>query len=333
TTRYDGDGLVVETTGPGAARFCVDRGPFQIVHHDLAPDGPVVRTESFDAHGRLVALEDVVDTGHTIVTNYDLELDGRVAALRDGSGSARATWIHAGPGEPVRITEADAGTRTYYRDAAGRLVERVDADGTSVLFSFDAIGRVVAIDPRGPSGTTRLRTVVYDADPDPAHPSAGRFLDGRVAVADEGDHRCRYSYDHAGRPVREEFGSGGDTLAIVRSHDLQGNLRTVSYPDGSVVTYDRHASGAVVGVVGVADTFEHDADGAVLGWRFANGTRVELERDADTRRTTAQRAVAAGGAALRSFEYGYDAIGTLTTVLDAGAFGSEHHTYAYDGLH
>ncbi|MFH8250146.1 toxin TcdB middle/N-terminal domain-containing protein [Microbacterium sp. B2969] len=331
-TVYDGDALVLESHGPSEAGFMVERTPFTVVHRDPAAAGAVLRTEHFDAHGRLAQLDSVAAPGHIITTRYDLELDGRITALREGGGPAQAAWVHAGPGEPIRITQADAGTRTYYRDAAGRLVERVDPDGTSLRFSFDALGRVTAIDHHAPTGDTRLRTVHYDVDPDAAHPAAGRFLEGRVAVVDEGDVRCRYSYDHAGRPVREEWNVDADTMAVTRTYDRQGQLASVAYPDGNSVAYERHASGAVTRVVGVADDIEHAADGQVLAWRAANGVRIELTRDEIGQRITRRRAVDAGGVELRSLGYGFDAIGAVTSVSDAGSFGAEHHEYAYDGL-
>src|SRR5437879_1850948 len=61
----------------------------------------------------------------------------------------------------------DAGTRTYYRDAADRLRERVNADGSRVFYTYDALGRMTRIEAPAPGGNDRqlLRGIVYDADP------------------------------------------------------------------------------------------------------------------------------------------------------------------------
>ena len=254
--------------------------------------------------------------------------------LRDGDGAQVAHWEHAGPGEPVRIVHRDADARTYLRDAANRLVARTEGDGTELRYGFDVLGRVVSVDAARPGGgaAARVRTLTYDADPDPGHPSAGRFLAGRVAVVEEAGNTFRWSYDRGGRPVREEQLIAGATAAVEREYDLQGHPRVVTYPDGTRVEYVLDPSGAVIRVIGLADDFEYDADGHLLGYVADNGMRVELPREPGTRRLAAVRATAPGGALLRGVEYGYDEVGCITSLLDTGPGGTESSRFDYDGL-
>ena len=275
-TRYDASGLVVEVTDPGGVVFATVRAPFTISHHEGGLSGPLSRIERFDARGRLVRVEEHVGDGDVVVHAYDLEPDGRVNALRDADGSVVARWLHAGPADPVRIEQRDAGTRDYLRDASGRLVRQTGADGAALLYSFDILGRVTSVDHRPAGGAAeRIRRIAYDADPDPAHPSAGRFLDGRVATLEEGPPGqsavFRFSYDAAGRPIAEEQAVAGVTETIRREYDLQGRPTAVTYPDGTRVAYALHAGGAVVGVAGFADAIEYGADGSIHAYRLPGG--------------------------------------------------------------
>ncbi|WP_235583093.1 RHS repeat domain-containing protein [Kitasatospora sp. Root107] len=339
-TSYDAAGLVTGVTDPGGAVFAAERAPFTIAHREGGPVGALTREERYDARGRLTAVLEHVGDGTVAEHRYELDPDGRVAVLRDGMGAEVASWLHAGPSEPVRISHRDAGSRHYLRDAAGRLVRQTGSDGAELRYSFDVLGRVTAVDqvPVGGGAPVRVREVVYDADPDPAHPSAGRFLDGRVAVLHEGPigsaATFRYSYDAAGRPVTEEQTVDGETLTLRREYDLQGRLVALAYPDGARVGYQLHAGGAVLAVGGFADAVEYAADGALLAYRLPGGARVETPRDPDSGRLAAVRAVPAGGGpVLRALEYTYGGDGSITGMLDTAPGGTELSEFRYDGLH
>jgi YD repeat-containing protein len=271
------------------------------------------------------------------VTRYDLDFDGRVRVLRDAGGAEVARWEHAGPGDPVRIAHRDAGARDYLRDAAGRLAEMTDADGTVLRYGLDVLGRVVSVDSivagdGGADVVTRLRTMTYDADPDPGHPSAGRFLSGRIAVIDEGGNTFRWSYDRAGRPVREAQEVAGVAAAVQREYDVQGRLTSLTYPDQARVDYDLDPTGAVVRVARFADDLEYGPDGLLRRYVADNGMTVEMPRSRrpggcrrsaqPPRRRTAARP-----------EYGYDATGSIASLLDVAPADTESESFGYDGLH
>jgi YD repeat-containing protein len=58
-----------------------------------------------------------------------------VLRIRDGAGAEVASYVYAGPSEPIGITHRDAGTRTYYRDSGGKVVEQIGADGATLSTS------------------------------------------------------------------------------------------------------------------------------------------------------------------------------------------------------
>lgn len=339
--RYDVEGNLVEAAGPGPAHFRIARDNFTLRHWEgaaagdfgaPAPAAPPTRVEHFDARDRVARIDEARGDGAMVVTGYRLTVDGRIEVIEDGAGGEITRYVFACAAEPIRITHRDAGTRTYYRDAAGRLVEMVAADGARLFYSYDPAGRLARVEQAGADGANRqvVREIVYDADP--SAPADGRFLMGRIAVAREGDAVIRYAYNRAGRVVREEVTTAGATLATGFEYDLQGRLSAVIYPDNRRVDYTLDASGAVQRIPGVVTRVSYAASGAMDGYTLANGVDIALPQDAVSRRLT-EVSARLGPAALRRIVYSYDAIGNITALRDETPGGVEQHSFTYDGLY
>lgn len=338
--RYDALGNATETAGPGPLHFRVVRDTLTINHFEGAgagafgmalPPGPPVRIEHFDARNRLVRVEEAKGDGTFISTGYDLAVDGRIEVVRDSTGNEGARYVFAGPAESVRITHPDAGTRTYYRNAAGQLVERIDADGSKLLHSYDSLSRLIRIEhvPAANAPLQLLREIIYDTDP--AQPSAGRFLDGRIAVTREMGNEFRYSYNRAGKCVREDVTAQGVTLSTRRVYDLQGRPSAIIYHDGRTVEYVLDDSGVVKEIFGVLSNIDYTANGIIQGYRLANGVDVAMPRDAVSRRLN-EISARSGAGTIRSVAYTYDTVGNIVGFRDEQPGTIEQHTFTYDGL-
>lgn len=344
--RYDLDGNLADIEGPGGERFRVERdtftvrhfqgaaaGPFHTVFDTLPPPAPGApsRSDRFDARERLVGVEESRGDGHTIVTEYRLTVDGRIAEVVDGAGQTVVTYEFAGPGDPLRITHRDIGTRTYYYDAAGRLVERRETDDSITFFTHDSLGRMRRIDHDSGDGVrTPIRTIHYDADPEA--PEVGRFLRGRIALIEEGDAKIRFDYRPGGKTRREAYTVAGETLAVTRSHDLQGRITRIEYPDGAPVDYTLDDAGMIAEIPGFVSGVEYDARGAVQSYRQGNGVEVTYLRDPMSARLQ-QIAAIKDGDVLRRITYGFDEVGAIDAVTDDMPNGTEHHAFTYDGLY
>lgn len=337
---YDFNSNLVQIEGPGAKRFRQERDSFSVRHYHGAaagafdsspPTGSPVRTESFDARGRLVAVAEH-DGTTTLTTRYRLGTDGKLQELVDADGSVSTRYTFAGPGDPIRITHRDIGSKTYYFDAAGNLIERREADGTGVLYNYDSFGRPTTVqqETNGGEPLHLVRELIYDSDPD--QPDAGRYLHGRLAVMRENGAEFRYSYSPAGRTLRQEITTAGETLALERSFDHQGRMRSIKYPDDVRVDYDLDDSGTVRNVPGFADQFRYEADGALVSYRLANGLQVEAPRDPATGQLVSLQA-SINGNSLRSVNYEYDEVGAIEAIRDEMPGDIEYQRFDYDGLY
>lgn len=338
--RYDVSGNVIETAGPGPIHAAVLRDTFTVSHFEgeaagpfgAPPTGPASKVEHYDARDRLVGVDEEVAGGVLVTTRYDLTIDGKIGRIRDGAGAEVAKYTYAGPGEAIEISHRDVGARRYYRDATDRVAERVDQDGSRLLFSYDPIGRLTRVEhrPAGSPAGVAVREIFYDEDP--SAQSAGRFLEGRVALVREQGSEFRFSYDRAGRQVRDEVTVAGTTLVTRSRFDLQGTLRELTYPDGHAVAFDIDDSGSITSIPGIVGAVDYDAQGVVTAYALANGVDVSRRRHPSSGRLV-ELAARRSGTPLRRIEYAYDAVGNITGLIDAGPHGLELSRFRYDGLH
>lgn len=339
--RYDGRGNLIETTGPDPVHYRVVRDATTIHHYEGTgagefgtdhPPGPPTRIETFDARDRLVHIAEAEDSTTLITTRYQLAIDGRIQVIFDHQDQEMARYTLAGPAEPIRIQHRDVGSRTYYYDAAGRLVERRDPDDSVLFYQHDALGRLTQIEHQTADSATRqlVREVIYDADPD--QPSPGQFLEGRIARVRELGNTIRYTYNRAGKIVSETVTAAGTSLTTQREYTLQGQLQAIIYPDGHRVTYSLDDSSTVSAIPGTVSATAFDADGEISRYQLANGVEVTLPRDPTSRRL---RAIAAhqGGNLLRQLTYSYDSVGNITGLQDTQPGQVEHQVFTYDGLY
>lgn len=339
--RYDVLGNVTETAGPGSIHHRIVRDTFTIHHYEgtaagafgnVLPPGPPSRIEHYDSRARLIRIQESRDTTTVITIRYKLAVDGRIETIYDDADQEVVRYHFAGAGEPIRITHRDVGTRTYYRNAAGHVVERTNTDGSTLFYEYDALGRVTRIEHTSPGdGSPQVvRELFYDHDP--LQPSDGRFLDGRIAVINEAGNEIRYSYNHAGKMVKEEVSIEGTTMVTAKEYDLQGRQTATIYPDGHRVEYTRDNSGVVMGIPGVVSDVTYEADGAVGAYDCANGVKVSMQRDPVSRRL-AEISAHRDLNILRRCTYAYDSVGNIVGLRDDMPGDVRQHTFGYDGLY
>jgi RHS repeat-associated protein len=340
-TRYGLVGSPMEIREPTGAREILLHEPFRVLKYDLNSTPPAGEPpfpgqtpieEIFDARGRLIEVREPSGNGIVATTSYSLLADGRPHTVTDDLGRQLLSYTYAGPGQSIRIAHADAGNRTYYRDAAGRLRERRDNNGRRLHYTYDPQGRVIRVEAQTPGGALEtVREFFYDTDPD--EPDEGRNLIGRPALIREPECDLRFSYDLDGRVTHEEqILSGDPTLSLQREYDFGGRLTAVVYPDSRRIEYDRDDAGSVTDIDGVMSDIDFNASGFFVHGRFDNGTIVEREYYPSSQRLEAIR-VNHGATQLREISYSYDNAGNITGLFDAIPGDRLHRTFTYDRMH
>ncbi len=312
--------------------------------------GASVTLRSFDANGNL---RRVVRPGGGII-DYEVDPLGRVTRVRYPNGQPTVSYAYDGNGNRISMTDQRGTTIyqydrqnrligvftplgsnyipvTYGYDKAGRLTSLATPDGRTVLYQYDADGRMTRVTDGAdvttytynattgllasqtlPNGITT--TYTYDAD--------GR-LTGVMhkTAANALVMGFNYTLNALGQrtSVTKQTPSGSELTSY--TYDPMGRLKTVTYPNGKNVTYTYDALGnrlsmttVLAGVTTVVN-YEYDKDNRLLRAGdeiFQYGTNGNLRRRSSPAGTTS---------------YTYNARNLLTRVETEGRV----ITFEYDG--
>src|SRR5262249_4990980 len=267
----------------------------------------------------LVAAEQPEGSGHTTRTTYECDLLGRITSITDAGGRTLARYVYAGPASPARITHADAGERTYWRDAQNQLRQRADNLGRKLRLEYEVLGRLLrATDVTNPAAPVVVREITYSGS--------------LMQQAREGAIVQRYSYDAAGRPTANTIDfQDGNTLTIGREYGISGEVRALIYPDGTRVAYRFDNSASLRGASGFVQNIDYDAHGSPTRIDFNGGPAATYAYDPFRRLSNA--ALAGAGQTIRQLTVRYDGAGNLSGLRDEIAGQVFSRKFTYDALY
>ena len=190
--------------------------------------------------------------------------------------------------EAVAMRDAAGGMSTAVYDALGQRRQSTDANGLTLTYDYDALGRmtVVHYPPVSTSGDGTPTTMSYQFDPE-----RPELLQ---SVTDRAGNTTSYSFDPRGLKLTEVSSLGGTTTY---SYDALGRvaLTTDPFMNSTAYGYDQFAQ--VTAIV-----YPDDGSG---------NDRIESRSYDDFGRLTGQ-----SGAGQYALDYGYDAAGNLTSMTD-----------------
>ncbi len=244
--------------------------------------------------------------------SYDRSVAATNVSLPDG-----VAWVQRPDGKGYKFSKPATGMQwTSDPDVVDRLYQLVDTNNNLLGWQyvtkdddtelFDASGRLQSITAR--SGATQ--TLTYSTGVSPNAPQAGLLLQ----VADSLGRELSFTYDSVAR-----IHSVTDPLAQVYqyAYDLNGNLATVTFPDGTQRGYVYNEQQL---------TQNTSLPGALTGIVDENGTRFATFSYDSTGRATAT--VHAGGVDQYQFSY-FTSPSVSTVVIDP--LGTQR-TFAYSSI-
>ncbi len=177
---------------------------------------------------------------------------------------------------------------------------------------------------------------------------------GRLVLVEDASGGEAYYYGNQGevvKTVRSVMVSTADVRTYVygATYDSWNRVRTMTYPDGEVVTYGYNAAGQVESIrserLGKEETIVeevgYDKEGHTVYTRLGNGTETTYTYDRQRERLQEMNLTAAGAAVMTN-KYRYDAVDNIlgiTNAIDPAKAGGKSqlggafsHTYAYDEL-
>lgn len=318
---YDDNSNVVEVTDPRNA----------------------VTGNAFDALDRLVQSTDAL----TGVTEFTYDSQDNLVSVEDPKNQITG-YVYNGFGDVIQLTSPDTGVTVYEVDKAGSRTKETDARGIVADYSYDALSRVTAI--TYPANTAENVSFTYDDT------SGGNKGVGMLTGVTDEQGSASYVYDGQGRLTQETRIIGAVSYATSYGYDADGNLQTITYPTGRIVTYQRDPLGRINAVLThanasappalIAGNIAYLPFGPIQSLTFGNGVAVTYEYDQDYRLTGIASSKGTTGIqdltlthdgtdnitaitdaldATRNQSFEYDLLGRLTDAT--GYYGTEEYTY------
>ncbi len=213
-------------------------------------------------------------------------------------------------GSRVATTSPDTGTTINLFNEAGNIIQKVDAKGTIINYTYDAANRPTSISfPADPA-----QNVTYTYDSTVVTNGIGR-LTGRIDPSGS----YVFYYDSQGNMNREDKTTSGVTYTTQYTYNKDNALTSITYPSGRVVTYSLNTAGRVSQVstpIGgtnkaLASSITHLPFGGVTAMTYGNNQVLTQVYDNQYRISSIMVD------SLLYLTYDYDANGNITNILDA----------------
>jgi RHS repeat-associated protein len=208
----------------------------------------ITRKSQTDGLGRLTYVWEA-PSGVNFQTTYAYDALDDLVSVVQGTTHNRS-FVYDSLKRLTSSTNPETGTTpvSYAYDANGNLVTKTDARGTVINYSpasnpIDQLNRVTS---KTYSDGTPTVVYAYDGNtPSACSPGGFTYTNaiGRRTGMCDADGSEFWSYDPMGRESAEQRTSNGYTKTTGYTYDLNGDLATLTYPSGRVITYVTDSAG------------------------------------------------------------------------------------------
>ena len=249
---------------------------------------------------------------------------------------SESSYLYNKQGNVISYTSPDAGTVICEYTPQGQLFRRTDANGRVTEYGYDGVRLVSIKYPDMPSDSV---TYIY-GDSTATNKSRGRLIEVKDASGTEG-----YTYGIMGEVIKTERTINIDTLShTVHSYEYEaeydswGRVRTMTYPDGEMVTYNYYNTGELRSVIGKTekgtedkylDRAGYDPYGRTIYRKLGNGTENFYTYDNNERLETST--LKNDGNIISTNTYRYDATDNITGIRGISE-STYRQAYNYDDL-
>ena len=357
TTTYDPHDRKTEIKLPDGA---TTRTAYTVVNHD---GEPMLETKVTDALGRNA--ESYTDEkgrqretvqhagGSDIRVKYEYDAVGQVMAVTHPNGH-KTTYEYDLLGRKLKVNHPDAGEVVCTYDPAGNLTTKLTAqlkksisDKAPITYTYDyeRIKEVLY-----PKNLFNRVTYTYGA------PGEKYNRTGRLMLVEDASGGEAYYYGRQGevvKTVRTVMASLADIRTYVygATYDSWNRVRTMTYPDGEVVTYHYNAAGQVESLTSnklgkdeiLVAKIGYDKDGHTVYTKLGNGTESRYTYDKQRERLQEMTLTSAGNTIMQN-KYKYDLVDNILGITNtadpqglreknkAKLGGAYSHSYVYDDI-
>ena len=348
------------TTEVTLADGSTTKSAYTIVSHDGVP---MLETKVTDALGRTA--ESYTDEkgrnretvqhagGENITVRYAYNPVNEVTTVTHPNGR-ETKYEYDLLGRKLMVSHPDAGETDMTYDAAGNLLTKLTAQLRKSIsekgcitytYDYERLKEVLY-----PENLFNRVTYTYGQPGDKYNRA------GRLALVEDASGGEGYYYGRQGvviKTVRTVMASVADIRTYVygATYDSWNRVRTMTYPDGEVVTYHYNAAGQVESLTSSKQDKEstivaqigYDKDGHTVYQKLGNGTETTYTYDKQRERLQ-DMTLTGSSSTLMQNKYRYDAVDNILGITNAATpqgltklnkaklGGASTHSYQYDEL-
>src|SRR5579884_2989308 len=312
-----------------------------------------LKRERKDGHGRIKYVDEYKSSytacpapssypAAYATTQYQYDVFGNLTSTIDGAGNVNSIYYDS-LSRKYSMSDMDMGTWSYVYDSVGNLTQQTDAKGQNLFFQYDEINRLLQKD-YGTQKALGSGDVQYSYDSSTVFTAPTYFEVGRLTQVVDAAETSRFGYDKMGRISRTDKIVDGVTYTTQTGYDLGGRVKSVSYPDGDIVTYDYNGPALRYVYKDVNGNSIYDGtDSAYAQYSgynemvqpgtttFGNGvtTTFSYNRPSNTDCQAQNFRICRiktvmGPSTYQNVTYGYDGVGNITTINDFVAPSALH---------
>ncbi len=177
-------------------------------------------------------------TGEPIwVTSYTYDALGNLKTVVQG-GSRNRSFTYDSLNHLLTSTNPEAGLVTYTYDNDGNVLTKKDARAITTTYSYDALNRA-----KGATYSNGDPAVSYTYDQSACLGQPTCYNIGRRTSMSDAGGTENLSYDTMSRELTEQRTTNSVTKSTSYTYNLAGDLATLTYPSGRMITYTYDSSG------------------------------------------------------------------------------------------
>ena len=313
--------------------------------------------------------------GHTAESYTDAKGRNRETVQHAGGENITVSYAYDPVNQVTTVTHPNGHTTTYEYDELGRKLKVNHPDAGKTDMTYGPAGNLLtkltanlkkSISEKGTITYTydfeRLKEILYPKNVfnrvTYTYGQAGDKYSraGSVALIEDGSGGEAYYYGRQGEVIKTVctvVASTADirTWVYGATYDSWNRVRTMTYPDGEVVTYHYNAAGQIESLTGnklgkqsvIVERIGYDKGGHTVYQKLGNGTETTYAFDKQRERLQNAKLTIEGQTVMEN-RYQYDAVDnilgitntadptSLTKLNRAKLGGRSSHTYEYDEL-
>ncbi len=331
TYTYDAlDRVLTEVTPTGMTSYAYDG----LVTTITDPKGKLKKLTK-DAHDNLVKVEEF-NGGSPYITTYEYSLTNKLKKITDALGNIRTFTYDA----LDNLTQQDMVHKssvsnpvkwTYTYDKNGNVLSKADPKYQTTNYTYDTLNRLVTENFTGKTG------IEYALTYDQGSGQIGRLTS---AVSNNGV-TMNYTYDKQGKPLTVTRTIDGMSYVLTYTYDWNGNVASITYPEGERIDYLYNSVGQINQVNKVknaqttvlASNVTYSPLGQITHLERANGVTTDYTYDPAKIYRLTRILSFKGSTKLQDLGYSYDANGNILAMSDTSNTQLAKTTnYTYDDL-